>query len=625
MLTPQRRYHKSKSDASSSSLDSTPMSSNHSTRSGLSSYFEHARRRWTKSHRENDTLLPTTYSSIPGGAHPSKRPSPAALTCNHFLMGGHYYPGKDKKRRQMRRRTLWYKLFCSSPLRQVSSGLLVLYILIWHVIIPTVDWVLQSSKVSHNAQYSNWLLFDSTLQIPDFDTDQRNSVKVAAARARLQYGSPQERWNLLELISPIWYHRNDPNTEMDKNDRLKDTTKTDEREKTPVEPKSEQVVVTPHEAPIDKLQEDHSETGKARILTMNGNDLIVRTIHTPPNEANRHSQCPPTDSIEYSTTLLTQTTKSRLWILDETCTRWKDPIIAVVFIPHGQEVTSPNVSSCSNLQIIHYQASVEESDGPYYPVNRLRNVGLDAVTTSHVLMMDVDFVPSMDLSDRIQKALQLRHEHHPQKEEKHEYQQALVVPAFERLPPTPCETDSECASFLQSNSSFIPRTFEELKHCVGNKDCIVFQSNNNWEGHWTTRSEHWLERQWYQDDEKTTFLTIPCFHTARYEPYVVLRWCQSGAPVAPYYDERFHGYGKNKIELVSHLRKQGYQFDILPEGFIVHNPHLESSIKETWNDRKGSELHSSMDKLYSTFLEELDTMYHDAHERSVKLCKNQKP
>lgn len=638
MISPHRRIHKSKSDASTSSIDSLPTGSgsNSPGRGGIFSYFAQARRRLTKSPWETDTLLPTTYSSISATAHTSKRPSPAALTCNHFLMGGHYYPGKDKKRRHLRRRTLWYKLFCSSPPRKAASVLVVLYVLLWHIIVPTVDWIWQAaSSTAKHSPSSNWLLFDSTLHIPDFERDQINSVELAAARARLQLEDPQPRLKLLARIVPNWYHRNDPESVHEDATITKETPqkinngKTDETPKVPIaqdhasEPKQENPVAA-NKLTVDETTGNNA-AGNSRILTMNGEGLTMRTIHTPRTDVTLHSQCPDTDSLEYATTLVTQTTMSRLWILNETCTRWKDPIIAVVFIPQGQQSISPPSSlslssSCSNLQIIHYHANAEESEGANYPVNRLRNVGLDAVKTSHVLMMDVDFVPARGLADTIRGALQLQHNkhHHVQQEDQH----ALVVPAFERLAPTPCETDSDCANFLKTNSSFIPKSFEELQQCVGRKECIVFQSNNNWEGHSTTLSEHWLERQWYQDDDKTTFISIPCFHTARYEPYVVIRWCHSGSPVAPYYDERFHGYGKNKIELVSHLRKQGYQFSILPEGFIVHNPHPESSIKETWNDRKGSELHSSMDNLYAKFLDELDTMYKDVHDRSVKLCKH---
>ena len=683
MLSPHRRHniHKRNSDSSAASTDAVRLSRKHDDGAGsglgLFSYFARARRRLTKSHRETDTLLPTTYASNPSSTSGaasgvSPRQSVAAITCNSFLMGGHYYPGKDKKRRNMRRRTLWYKVFCSSPCRKITSFLAVAYVLVWHAVLPLGQLLLQVGKTMSASRHgksrytSNWLLYDATLNIPDLSFEQILSVELAAARARLQHGSPQrnaQRLNLLGSIVPDWFHRNDmpsslkhTNSQEQKNEgevvpqvsskkeeesasegaaaALKPKETGEKKEIAAAKDASRSAAAEPHREekdPTKNLAEGGGSKGhlnKApRVLEASSNGLIERTIHTPSAEANTNSKCQALDAAEYSTTLVTQTSLSRLWILNETCTRWKDPIVVVVFIPNGQEMTNEHLSSlsCPNLQIITYMANPEESEVQNYPVNRLRNVGLDAVTTSHVMVMDVDFVPSMDLAGTIRKALQVRHEHHPDQEDR----QALVVPAFERLPPRPCETDSDCATFLQADSSFIPKSFDSLQTCIRGKDCIVFQSDNNWEGHSTTRSEQWLQRKWYDDEEqKTTFTTIPCFHTARYEPYLVLRWCPSSytdskIPIAPYYDERFHGYGKNKIELVSHLRKKGYQFAILPEGFIVHSPHPESSIKETWNDRRNSDLHASMDNLYATFLSELDSMYKDAHNSSVKLCKHE--
>ena len=671
MLSPHRRHSKRPSDSSVTSTDAVRLGKEGpKASSGLFSYFAKARRRFAKSHRETDTLLPTTYANV---ATSQKRPSAAAITCNSFLMGGHYYPGKDKKRRHLRRRTLWYKFFCSSRGRKLASVLLIAYVVVWHVLLPLGDWLLQvglslSPAGKHKNRYaSNWLQFDASLKIPDWTHEQKLSVELAAARARLQYGSPQrnaQRLSLLGNIVPKWYHRNDVPTEgqtMDDADYKKkkeptkktggaSTTKAKKVPQTKTEkPKEEKKASTRKDAkvspetkaPLKSKKEDDvavkNFVGKdapdiasqSRVLQTSGEGLPVRTIHTFAEDASAHSKCQTKATAEFSTTLVTQSSLSRLWILNETCTRWKDPIVAVVFIPHGEDVNDARFSSiaCPNLQIIQYMAGPEESELSNYPVNRLRNVGLNAVTTSHVMVMDVDFVPSMGLAETIREALKLRHEHHPDGED----QQALVVPAFERLPPHPCESETDCALYLQTNSSFVPSTFEALQTCMKTKDCIVFQSNNNWEGHSTTLSEQWLERKWYDDEEdKTTFMNIPCFHTARYEPYLVVRWCPSASstdskvPVAPYYDERFHGYGKNKIELVSHLRKKGYRFAILPEGFIVHNPHPESAIKQTWNDRKGSDLHSSMDELYSKFLEELETMYKEVHESSVKLCRREK-
>ena len=50
-----------------------------------------------------------------------------------------------------------------------------------------------------------------------------------------------------------------------------------------------------------------------------------------------------------------------------------------------------------------------------------------------------------------------------------------------------------------------------------------------------------------------TVRPIECFRSNRYEPYVVVSMAQM-----PLYDERFAGYGKNKIQHVSHLRRMGY-------------------------------------------------------------------
>ena len=294
---------------------------------------------------------------------------------------------------------------------------------------------------------------------------------------------------------------------------------------------------------------------------------------------------------------------------------------------------------CTRLTLVVYRLTDDERAHPdQYPVNYLRNLGLEQVQTSHVLVVDVDFVPSMGLASRIHEALTAEQK----LLDADKAPLALVVPAFERV--MDCSTvhdNHHCQQLLQTNSSFLPETFEALQHCVESKDCRVFQSTNNRDGHGSTRSQEWLQRQWYEDnnkDEATQHRVrrISCFESLRYEPYVVIEWClppattTESARAVPFYDERFHGYGKNKIQHVQHLRLLGYQFGVLPQGFLIHNPHADSLVKETWNNRTASDLHASMDALYPAFLHELLDLLtrNNAHEKKsytiVEQCQRQR-
>lgn len=305
----------------------------------------------------------------------------------------------------------------------------------------------------------------------------------------------------------------------------------------------------------------------------------LRTLSAPDH---RRPHCPAQQQQELQVTLILQTTLDRLPVLHETCRRWRSsPIIVVLAL--DEEDLSDVVESydCPNAHWIRFHWT--QSD---YPVNLLRNLALEAVSTSHVLVVDADFVPSVGLDESIVQNLAVL-----------DSRQAMVVPAFERI--QECHSSDECLHYLQNNSSFIPRTMEELETCIQTHDCRVFQSNNNPDGHSSTHSNEWLSEPRTHD---RPLRSIECFDSLRYEPYLVLPWC--GNEAVPYYDERFHGYGKNKIQHVQHVRFLGFSFVVLPpQGFLVHAPHPDSVMKEEWNGQ--TKLHREMDALYQEFLREL--------------------
>ena len=420
--------------------------------------------------------------------------------------------------------------------------------------------------------------------------------QYAQARNERQFEENKERLKLLERMDPDFFRRNDPsassNTAPDEGARRLD-------DKNPISGSG-----------------NKKDPGSFLRTLDNMGDF------DPPTSCPEHLA---DDDIQ--TTLVVQASVDRLWVLNETCNRWKDPIVAVVAIRDRAtetEVLKGWSEKCPQLNLITH--ALEDNSPEMYPVNKLRNLALDAVRTSHLLVVDVDFVPSDSLDKIIKKTIQTR-TIIAQKDPNHvapSNMDAVVVPAFARMLSPPCSSNTDCMRHLQGDSSFIPRSFDELVECHTHKDCIVFQSDVNSPGHSSTRSIDWLQRQWY-DDTKTVVLddnsvlksprTIDCFDSFRYEPYLVLRWCPSGRsshprPLAPYYDERFHGYGKNKIQHVQHLRMMGYRFVVLPEGFIVHNPHVESEVKEKWNDVDNFDLHGKMDELYRRFLGDLFEKYY---------------
>ena len=479
--------------------------------------------------------------------------------------------------------------------------------------------------------------------LPSLEHELQMETNVQQALDDPQSDYQTKRNHIFEKIAPHWYHRNDPNWIQQQEPEQEEPSSDSTNEKEEEEAHKDVKMDDPQET-NDHLRDNTPEDDDDGMVQT----PQLRTLQSMSSFANQ-SHCPSAPISDIGISLVVQTSMDRVWILEETCRRWQDPIVAVIGLTDTDETaTKAQVlhawkDKCPQLTLIDYKLTESVSQPDLYPINHLRNAALDMVETSHVLLVDVDFVPSQDLSSTIRSILQTR-----------QYQRdnvswgkdrvpstdrdAIVVPAFERVLHPPCTTEQDCKQHLRRNSSFIPHSFDELQTCVQQKDCIVFQSDVNWEGHYSTRSKDWLEKDWYgtipgggggagNETDVKPIKTIPCFHSLRYEPYVVLPWCpmsmsKDGGPVSPYYDERFHGYGKNKISYIQHLRILGFQFSVLPQGFMVHNPHVESQVKQQWNDPASSNLHSEMDQLYPKFLQELRTLYGNAtrHYPIVQGC-----
>lgn len=586
-------------------------------------------------------------------ASSTQRRKPGVGSNNNFLLGGMYVPGKDKRKRPIHRphrryrfritnqiMDLWWRLWYTSPAVALIGGFGVFYVLLCYLLFPLMGWLLFGSTTSTwswSHRGIDWLLTDTTLLLVTPQEERAVAEQLALLRKQ-QHQPSSTRLQRLESLASGWYHRNDPVPLAQHPGLVRHEYEGGSTTTITTLGGAKKEVSTPRTNSRKSSNEQdpkRAPDANKQAQAENHDRPVLRTLYTMEQLAVNHAHCPGNlVDTDLRTTLVVQSSLDRIWVLEETCLRWSDPIVAVVAIrdqePQREEIrnlTTAWSETCPQLSVIVYPLDPKTEDTPeQYPVNVLRNLGLDEVRTSHVLMVDVDFVPSQNLHETIRSVLIQQQQKQQNANVTLADKQAIVVPAFARVLDPPCSTDVDCGQHLRNNSSFIPHTFDEIQHCFSKKDCIVFQSNDNWPGHASTRSNDWLKKQWYENNDTSVIRRISCFETLRYEPYVVIRWCPrnvdastttTSRPLAPYYDERFHGYGKNKIEYIAHLRLLGYQFRVLPEGFIVHNPHVESAVKDTWNNVAESDLHRTMDRLYQTFVGELVDKYYDQYKDEI--------
>jgi len=260
-------------------------------------------------------------------------------------------------------------------------------------------------------------------------------------------------------------------------------------------------------------------------------------------------------------TLAIHLSRKRLGLMAGHCRRWAGhPISVAVGTPNTTRWTRKLLTSlgCSK-KYVKLQTVMFVEGNESYPVNKLRNMALEGVNTSHAILLDADFLPSKDLYDNL--ILHRQRLTNPKK--------AIVIPAF----------DSNISSVLR-----IPDNKKGLLNAFGypgrwrhGRNKLVrefaFDYRVNQGGHSSTDYKKWL----YQKNE-TKLAPITCLKSPRYEPYLAFRYCQDLPP----FQEQFSGYGQNKITWMLHFRRAGYKLYQLGPAFVVHVQHFMSPDKLKW-------------------------------------------
>lgn len=269
-------------------------------------------------------------------------------------------------------------------------------------------------------------------------------------------------------------------------------------------------------------------------------------------------------------TLCTNLDRNRLHMLRGQCEAWGGPMSVAVYVPTILLQTAENRKAVASLKDELSQLHADmESKGACtldvvliselrskeqawaYPYNMNRNQAITRARTRLVLLLDADFLPSTGTRKSLlkpsawQRALRATHD------DKH----VLVLPAFETKQALPLEEGMRVAERAAAGAK------PELVKTFKAGDVVQF-APFFFKGHGATNYSKWLQA-------RETYRVFP---EVGYEPFIIM----SRLHVPPF-DERFRGYGWDKITHIFHLNQTGFKMMVYPDGWVVHRPHEPST------------------------------------------------
>uniref|UniRef100_A0A3Q3AJP8 LARGE xylosyl- and glucuronyltransferase 2 n=1 Tax=Kryptolebias marmoratus TaxID=37003 RepID=A0A3Q3AJP8_KRYMA len=268
-------------------------------------------------------------------------------------------------------------------------------------------------------------------------------------------------------------------------------------------------------------------------------------------------------------TLVAQLSMDRLQMLEAICKHWEGPISLALYMSDAEAQQFLRYAQASEIlkkrKNVGYHIVYKE--GQFYPVNLVRNIALKNANTPYVFLTDVDFLPMYGLYNYLRKSVVQLDMAHTKK--------ALVVPAFETL---------------RYRLSF-PKSKAELLSMLDMGTLYTFRYHVWQKGHAPTNYAKW----------RTSTTPYKVEWEPDFEPYVVVR------RNCPEYDQRFVGFGWNKVSHIMELDAEEYDLMVLPNAFMIHMPHAPSFDISKF--RSSSSYRNCLNTLKDEFHQDLSRKY----------------
>lgn len=237
---------------------------------------------------------------------------------------------------------------------------------------------------------------------------------------------------------------------------------------------------------------------------------------------------------EKDITVVAQLTFDRITRLFSLQNRWSSYISTVLFLRSDvpledfkpEEIIERIKFSHPNLILgdnIDFHFVIAHKDLSRYPLNELRNISWKYVKTQKIFILDIDFIPDKDFIEHLNKV--------PERIFKRLEKKLLVL----------CISAWDFACLNSDNEN----TCERLGPTLSNHDSQKASNVTRWI---SSEEPYQVEYELY------------------YEPYFIAH------VDIPRYDELFT-IGHDKTEHTYELAAAGYEFWIMPHGYIGHIPH----------------------------------------------------
>jgi hypothetical protein len=372
---------------------------------------------------------------------------------------------------------------------------------------------------------------------------------------------------------------------------------------------------TQHSPPLSVHQQKQKQQLQTVSTTSTSDDTTLRStllqhLMTLPNNITQRE-------VPYATarthaggriTLCTQGGVSKLARLRDLVGRWLGPISCAIYITTEDQLDDwltflrTNRQDDADMDLIAtyvtFHVLLEQPQLPLtvnrHPINKLRNLALHHVETDHVFLNDIDFMPPTNAHDTIVQRYYYATTNTkggglpPPK-------LFWVLPAFERFGTLVSSTSSSSSSVLsvqqqrqlkssqqqqqqqqQQQHQKRPRRHQELRNDVTDitwipesKAALVQAVSLSIPevapfhdyfpaGHAPCNYSHWYT---------ATAIYNITYHYL-FEPYVIVH-----TQGLPEYYPTFRGFAFNKMSFFMEAHYMGYQFQVLPDVFVVHMNH----------------------------------------------------